>query len=106
MHTDDIPVMLLVMYLTSVLLYAYIVFRHFLDQKFKALTWLNPISHTVLISFFLGAFVTLCVLFSDRIFTENNARVFVPYFEHLYQMWVVVGLNCAALVWATIVAIC
>lgn len=105
LHTDDIPVMLLVMYLSAVLLYAYIVFRHFLDQKFKALTWTNPISHTVLISSFIGVFVALCVLFSDRIFTEGNARVFVPYFEHMYQMWVVVGLNCAALAWGIIVAL-
>jgi cellulose synthase/poly-beta-1,6-N-acetylglucosamine synthase-like glycosyltransferase len=104
-YSDDVPVMLMVMYLASVFLHSYIVFKHFKDQKFMALEWLNPVGHFALISLFVGSFVATCVLFSDRIFTIENAHIFIPYFEKTYQMWTVIGLNSAALIWATIISL-
>jgi hypothetical protein len=70
-----------------------------------ALEWLNPVGHFALISLFVGSFVATCVLFSDRIFTIENAHIFIPYFEKTYQMWTVIGLNSAALIWATIISL-
>lgn len=101
-YDDIVPIMLLVMYLAAVFLHVYIVFKHFMDQKFKALNWLNPIGHIMLISLFVGSFIATCVIFHDRIFVEENYKVFIPYFREIYDMWIVIGLNSAALLWAIV----
>ncbi|AGE56435.1 cellulose synthase catalytic subunit (UDP-forming) [Paramecium bursaria Chlorella virus NE-JV-1] len=101
---DDVPIMFLIMYTAAAFLHAYIVFKHFNDQKFKAITWANPIGHILLVAIVVGAFVAICVLFSDRIFTKTNADIFIPHFQHDYQMWSIVGLNAGAFLWAIIIA--
>jgi cellulose synthase/poly-beta-1,6-N-acetylglucosamine synthase-like glycosyltransferase len=105
-HDGNVPIMLLVMYAAVVSLIFYITFRHFQDQKFKSLTWANPIGHLLVNGILVGVLVAACVLCSDRIFTSENAHVFIPEFAHSWQMWAVIGANAGAIVWGIIIALC
>jgi cellulose synthase (UDP-forming) len=96
---NSIPVMLIGMYAAITFVYTYIVFRHFYDQKFKALSWWNPIGHVLVLTMLIGALVALCVMFPERIFSAANAQVFIPHFQHTYQMWAVIGVNVASALW-------
>lgn len=100
----DIPIMLFVLYVSSVIIYIYIVFRHFQDQKFKALTISNYFGHATIILFLVGTIVAFCILFGNRIFTAENAKVFIPYFKFEYDLWIVVSANALSVAWGIIVA--
>jgi len=100
----DVPVMIPFLYASSVLLYIYIVFRHFQDQKFKALTKINYIGHALVVSALVGSLVAFLVVFRDSIFTLNNAKVFIPTFTHKYDLFLTVGANALSITWGMIVA--
>jgi len=102
---NNVPIMLFMMYALITSTYTYIIFRHFQDQKFKAITWMNPIGHIFFILLFYSAFVACCIIFKDNIFTMTNAEIFIPKFEYAWQMWLSVGFNGLSLLWMTILMI-
>ncbi|AGE56654.1 cellulose synthase catalytic subunit (UDP-forming) [Acanthocystis turfacea Chlorella virus NE-JV-2] len=100
----DIPIMIPVLYVSVILIYIYIVFRHFQDQKFKALTKMNYVGHAIVIATLIGSIVAFLVIFRSDIFTLNNAKVFIPTFTYKYDLWLTVAANGLSIVWGLIVA--
>lgn len=96
-YSGDIPMMLIAMLLAIVLLYTYIVFRHFKDQHFKALTWTNPVCHSIIIIVFIGSLVYIS---RERVFTKQNVRVFIPSMDYA-----TIVCNGVSLIWAVVIAL-
>ena len=96
---DDLPIMLVCLYATIVVVYIYIVFRHFADQKFKALSIWNYFGHIAVICALVGSITALCVIFRESIFTASSLNVFIPHFAYSYDMWLTRAVNGLSIIW-------
>lgn len=96
---DDLPIMLVCLYATIVVVYIYIVFRHFADQKFKALSIWNYFGHIAVICTLVGSVAALCIIFRESIFTASSSNVFIPRFAYSYDMWLTIGVNGLSISW-------
>jgi len=96
---NDISIMIVLLFITLVVIYIYIVFRHFADQKFKALSIWNYFGHIAIICTLVGGITAPCVIFSENIFTAANAAVFIPHFAYSYDMWLSIGVNGLSIIW-------
>jgi hypothetical protein len=101
----DVPIMIPVVYTCLVIMYVYIVFRHFQDQKFKALSKMNYMGHAIVITALIGSVVALMVIFRDSIFTTNNAKVLIPTFTYEYDLWLTIAANGLSIIWGLFVAL-
>ena len=96
---DDLPIMLVCLYATIVVVYIYIVFRHFADQKFKALSIWNYFGHIAVICALVGSIIAICIIFRDSIFTASSLNVFTPHFAYTYDMWLTIAVNGLSILW-------
>ena len=96
---DDLPIMLVCLYGTIVVVYIYIVFRHFADQKFKALSIWNYVGHITIICALVGSITALCIIFRESIFTTSSLNVFIPHFAYSYDMWLTIAINGLSIIW-------
>lgn len=96
---DDLPIMLVCLYATNVVVYIYIVFRHFADQKFEALSIWNYVGHITIICALVGSITALCIIFRESIFTASSLNVFLPHFAYSYDMWLTIVANGLSLSW-------
>ena len=99
---NDVPLLLMIFSLLSILLYVYIVFRHFVDQKFKALSVWNYIGHLAIIGILIGGITAVSVIFRNDIFTAASAEMFIPRFVYSYDMWMTIGTNGMSIIWMLI----
>lgn len=96
---STITSMSVIMFIVISCIYTYIVVRHFVDQKFRALSTWNYVGHAVIIVSLLGSVAAICVVFSDRIFVQSNIDVFIPVFMYKYDFWLTIAANASALIW-------
>jgi len=99
---DDLPITLVFLYAMIVVVYIYIVFRHFADQKFKALSIMNYVGHIAIICVLVGSISALCIVFRENIFTASSLNVFIPHFAYSYDMWLTIAINGLSIIWMLI----
>jgi cellulose synthase/poly-beta-1,6-N-acetylglucosamine synthase-like glycosyltransferase len=98
----DIPITLVFLYAMIVVVYIYIVFRHFADQKFKALSIWNYVGHIAIICVLVGSIIAACIIFREDILVASSVNFFVPRFTYTYDMWLTIATNGLSILWMLI----
>lgn len=103
-NDGEIPVMLVCLCATSIVIYIYIVLRHFADQKWRALAVWNYIGHIIIVCSIVGAITTTCVVYRDSIFTNSALSPFIPQLSY-YDTWLTTAANAISITWMTVLTI-
>ena len=98
----DIPIALFCFSAVIAAIYIYIVFRHFADQKFKALSIWNYVGHIAIICVLVGSIIAACIIFREDILVASSVNFFVPRFTYTYDMWLTIATNGLSILWMLI----
>lgn len=73
--------------------------RHFVDQKFKALSIWNYLGHIVIICALVGGVIAVRIIFRENMPLSSSSNFFVPHFTYTYDMWLTIGVNGLSIIW-------
>ena len=96
---DDIPVGLFFFSISIIVIYIYVVFRHFVDQKFKALSIWNYLGHIVIICALVGGVIAVRIIFREDMPLSSSSNFFIPHFAYTYDMWLTIAANGLSIIW-------